>query len=51
MAVSINEMQVEVQDTPAPANAPPAETKSGKQIDLRSALEVLHERELRLRAD
>jgi hypothetical protein len=51
MAVSINEMQVEVQEPPAPANTPPTESKAEKQIDLRSALEMLHERELRLRAD
>jgi hypothetical protein len=51
MAVSINEMQVEVQDTPAPANTPPAESKTDKQVDLRSAMEMFRERELRLRAD
>ena len=27
MAVTINEMQVEMQDTPAPANASPTESK------------------------
>lgn len=51
MAISINEMQVEVQEPAAPASNPAAESKTEKQIDLRSTLEMLHERELRLRAD
>lgn len=50
MAVTINEMQVEMQDTPAPPNAAAPEPKPEK-TDLRSALEMVHERKLRLQAD
>ena len=50
MAVTIDEMHVEVQapmtpKTPAPGPEPP------KDVDLRGALELLRERNVRLRAD
>jgi len=50
MAVTIDEMHVEVQEpaaakTPAPGPEPP------KDVNLREALEILYERKLRLRAD
>ncbi|MGB8885981.1 MAG: hypothetical protein WCC87_04615 [Candidatus Korobacteraceae bacterium] len=51
MAVTINEMQVEMQDPPQPANVPAAESKPAKSSDLRSELEMIRERKLRLQAD
>jgi hypothetical protein len=51
MAVTINEMQVEMKDTPASASAAPAESNSNSHLDLQSALEMLRERNLRLQAD
>jgi len=51
MALTINEMEVEMQDAPAPPKAAPAETKPDTHMDLQSALEMLHERKLRLQAD
>jgi len=51
MAVTINEMEVEMKDTPAPPSAAPSETKSDAHLDLQAALELLHERKLRLQAD
>jgi hypothetical protein len=51
MAVTINEMQVDMQDTPQPPNAPAAESKPEKQSNLRSELEMIRERSLRLQAD
>lgn len=51
MAVTINEMEVEMQDSPAPPSAAPDEPKPDTHIDLKSALEMLHERKLRLQAD
>jgi hypothetical protein len=51
MAVTINEMQVEMKDMPATPSATPAEPKSDTHLDLQSALEMLRERKLRLQAD
>lgn len=51
MAVTINDMQVDMQDTPQPANPPAADSKPEKQSDLRSELEMVRERQLRLQAD
>jgi hypothetical protein len=51
MAVTIDEMHVEVQGPPAPASAPAAGADSKKNVNLREAMEILHERKLRLRAD
>jgi hypothetical protein len=51
MAVTIDEMHVEVQSSPAPASAPVAGPDSKKNVALREAMEMLHERKLRLRAD
>ena len=50
MAVTIDEMHVEVKDTPAPPSSTP-EPKVGRPTDIRSELERLQERSLRLRAD
>jgi hypothetical protein len=51
MAVTISEMHVDVQDAPAPA-APPAQADDPKKdMSLGQALDILRERELRLRAD
>jgi hypothetical protein len=49
MAITIDEMHVEVQEptakVPAPGPEPPKDT------DLREAMEILRERNMRLRAD
>jgi hypothetical protein len=51
MAVTIEEMHVEVQGaTPAPS-APTANAEPKKDVDMAAALAVLQERKLRLRAD
>ena len=51
MAVTIDELQVEVTE-PAPVAATPASGEQPKkQVDLPSALELIRERQLRLRAD
>lgn len=51
MAVTIDEMHVDVQQ-PAPAPSAAAEkTEPGKDVDLKEALHMLYERKLRLRAD
>jgi hypothetical protein len=51
MAVTIDEMHVDVQPPPAPAGAPAAAAEPKKDIDLFEALEMARERKLRLRAD
>jgi len=51
MAVTINEMEVEATDTSATPSAAPAEPKPGTSLNLRSALEMLQERKLRLEAE
>jgi hypothetical protein len=51
MAVTIDEMHVDVQQAAPTANAPAANTEAKKEVDLREALQVLHERRLRVRAD
>jgi hypothetical protein len=51
MAVTIDEMHVEVQQAPKAANAEPANADPKKDVDLHEALQILHERKLRLRAD
>jgi len=51
MAVTINEMNVEVKPPTAPAAAPSAAAEKSRKVDLSSALEMLHERQHRLRAD
>jgi hypothetical protein len=51
MAVTIDEMQVDVQNKAAPANAP-AQTAAPKEaMNFRGEKEMLAERELRLKAD
>ena len=51
MAVTIDEMHVEVQESQAPTtpSTPSAEPK--KDVDLSEAIEMLRERRFRLRAD
>lgn len=49
MAVTIDEMNVEVQ-APQPASAAP-QPEPPRNVDLRQALELLQTRDLRLRAD
>jgi hypothetical protein len=52
MAVTIDEMHVEVQQPTASANPSTSSTeKPQKNLDLRAALEMIQERKLRLRAD
>jgi hypothetical protein len=51
MAVTIDEMHVEVQQAPKAAGAEPASADPKKDVDLQEALQILHERKLRLRAD
>lgn len=51
MAVTIDEMHVEVQQAPKAANAQPASADPKKDIDLHQALQILHQRKLRLLAD
>ncbi len=51
MAVTIDEMHVEVEG-PAPAAKPAASNpEPKKKVDLNAALEMIDERKLRLRAD
>jgi hypothetical protein len=51
MAVTIDEMHVEVQEPGPSANAPAANAEPKKDVDLHEAIAILHERKLRLRAD
>jgi hypothetical protein len=51
MAVTIDEMHVEVQQAGSSGNAPAPSTDTKKDVDLREAMEMLHERKLRLMAD
>jgi hypothetical protein len=51
MAVSIGELQVETQSAPAAAPASSNGEAPKGQPDLRSAMQSLRERELRLEAD
>lgn len=51
MAVTIDEMHVEVQNSPPSANSATAQTEPKKEVDLYEAIEMLRERKLRLRAD
>ena len=51
MAVTIDEMHVQVQDAPKAASAPAPSDDQKKDVDLREAIEMHHERKLRLRAN
>lgn len=52
MAVTIDELQVEVQEQPArPAAEAVAGVPSRRPVDLRGALDLICERDLRLKAD
>lgn len=51
MAVTIEEIDVQVQNVPAPAGAPGPGDDKKKDVNLTEALEMLCERKLRLYAD
>ena len=51
MAVTIDEMHVDVQKPPAAASDSPSGSGPKKDVDLREALQVMNERKQRLRAD
>jgi hypothetical protein len=51
MAVTIDEMHVEVQQAPKGGSAQPANADPKKDVDLLQALQILHQRKLRLHAD
>ncbi|MGA2275968.1 MAG: hypothetical protein ABSG00_00065 [Terracidiphilus sp.] len=51
MAVTIDEMHVEVQPNAPAASAPEQGADAKKDIQLHEAIEMLRERKLRLRAD
>jgi hypothetical protein len=51
MAVTIDEMRVEVQQPAPSANAPTTNAEPNKDVDLSQAIEMLRERKLRLLAD
>jgi hypothetical protein len=51
MAVTINEMNVEVKPPTAPAATMPTAVQKSRKVDLSSAIEMLHERQHRLRVD
>jgi hypothetical protein len=51
MAVTIDEMHVDVQQASPAANAQPSNAEPKKSMELQEALEMLRERNLRLRAD
>ena len=51
MAVSIGQMDIELEETPAPSGGSSTDGKTEKPIDLEAALEMLRERKLRLKAD
>jgi hypothetical protein len=52
MAVTIDEMHVDVKESQPPAGAPAAGgDEAKKDLDLREALHLLHERKSRLKAD
>ncbi|HXW24147.1 MAG TPA: hypothetical protein VEK73_05325 [Xanthobacteraceae bacterium] len=51
MAVTIDEMQVDVQRSAAPANAPAQPAAPKQATNFRAEKETLAERELRLKAD
>jgi hypothetical protein len=51
MAVTIDEMHVEVKQPSQAANAQPANADPKKDVDLHQALQILHQRKLRLHAD
>ncbi len=51
MAVSIDDMQIDVSDAASQAATPAPAGKPQESGDLRTALDIVRERELRLRAD
>lgn len=51
MAVTIGEMQVDVTDAPSQQSGPAPAAPDQQGVDLSAALDVLRERECRLRAD
>jgi len=51
MAVTIDELHVQVQDAPPPAQPAQSPAEQQKDVDLEQALDMRQERKLRLRAD
>lgn len=51
MAVTIDELQVEVQSAPTTQKSPEPKQEAKREVDLPEAMEFLQERKLRLRAD
>jgi hypothetical protein len=51
MAVTIDEMHVEVKEAPAQGNSPASNADPKKDVNLNVALDLLHERKRRLQAD
>jgi hypothetical protein len=51
MAVTIDEMHVEVQHPPPQTSAPAQNPEPKKETNVSESLQILHERKLRLRAD
>jgi hypothetical protein len=51
MAVTIDEMHVQVQEAPKAASAPAPTDDKKKDVSLHEAMEAFHERKLRLKAD
>jgi len=51
MAVTIHEMQVDVENRAAPAGAPAIDARPKETVNLRQEMEMTAERELRLKAD
>jgi hypothetical protein len=51
MAVTIDEMHVDVKQAQPASKAPSADAEPKKDVDLREAIHMLHERKHRLRAD
>jgi hypothetical protein len=51
MAVTIDEMHVEVQGAPPPGQSSGANEEPKNDVDLATALAIMQERKLRLRAD
>jgi hypothetical protein len=51
MAVTIEEMQVDVREATAPASTPAVEADPNKGVNLREAMQLLQQRAERLQAD
>jgi len=51
MAINISEMQIQMQETPAPPAAAPSQPVPDTRHEVQANLELLRERMLRLKAD